>query len=342
MLSPARLKAAARHRIGGTRPHRVAEAALWLGRLEAALARRPESMLMAYDLKASPLTYGDWVYFVMLARWAQVHGVRTDLVVVDDTLRDDVAHLSHDITGRLGEYERIATALSVPGRVSVGFARHDDLVERVPGPVYPARGELERRRQVYPRHWRMMQYGLTVAPPKLRRAFLLHAAGVAAAAGFDLPAEPYALISIRAGSEYSEGRDVEAAEYERQIAAIRSRFPDLAIMVAADAAGTRAVKSWGIDAAGVRFTKDLGTGYIEDLALALGARFYVQLRGGGLMAGVVFSRTPYFLAARDIHSRFGQTGSLRAPRWSDQRSVWCPPGERVWPEFERFLDRLRG
>jgi hypothetical protein len=304
--------------------------------LLGSLASRRECIVV-YDLASSPLTFGDYLYVALVARAFQALGRRTTLVVIDDARRPDMEGI--EVEHRLEQFAEIAHSVALPGRLSFERASFVSLGTHT-WPGYPPRRIRARRGPGYVGAWNDLEVFLRLAPRVVRRRFLLRAGEVARAAGVALPDEPYGVLAVRTGSSYRADSDMTREEVQHQLATLRQHLRDLPILVASDAAGTEMVRGWDLDDPALRFVQDLGKSFASNLAVALGGRFYVQVRGGGLCAGPLFAERPMLLAAEPANEtrRAARSGGWRPP-WGHAASLWCPPGEAL-AQLERFAERM--
>jgi len=312
-------------------------------------------VLMTYDLRCSAPSFGDFMYFALVARLYQLRGRRTRIVVIDGELRDDHVALGPDVAAqhlaRAEQYPEIAKAVSLAGMVEVEripyteFAARESEIGRGSG-RYPMRRDQLGRRGVYAKSWGVLEYVLRRSSDAARQRFALSAAEVGANLALSPPEGDYLAVAVRAGSLAGHDRDITAVELEGWLERIRTHFPAEPVWILSDEAGTEAVRAWGLDS-GLRYAQDWGRGFAAHTLLALGSRGYLQLRGGGMMAGVVWGATPFLLKAnpsneltRWMKAIYGD--GCRFP-WGSPLSVWYALGAGdVEVQLEEFLRSLRG
>jgi len=326
-----------------------------LARVRAGYAgsRWPRSVFV-YDMAVSAPGFGNFLVFCLLARFYQLRGVTTQLVVVDDGgLREEVATLGagavDHFRARIDQYEGIAALAGVPGqwefeRTSFADFRtwRDGLVGR--RGQFPSVRDQDRRAMAYVHTWPMLEHGLRRGPASVRDRFAL-GPEQASHIGVELPEGPYAAVGVRANSFAPGGRDITEDELRDQIELVASRFPGLPIYVISDADGTAAARAWLAGDDRVRFALDSYEGYAAHSALCLGASFFVQLRGGGLCVAPMWSRIPWYLSAG--HSNEGTRWVVRGlaeegPGWRQPgghpASTWRGPSDQWRESLAVFLD----
>jgi hypothetical protein len=312
-------------------------------------------LLMTYDLRCSAPSFGDFMYFSLVARLYQLRGIHTRIVVIGDELRDDFVELGPDVVAhflaRSEQYPEIARAVAVRDMVEVQRMSYREFVARERELArgrgrYPPRRDQLQRRGVYAQSWSVLEYMLRRSSPATRQRFTLTPDEVGANLNLTPPKGDYLTVAVRAKSVLGHDRDVAAAELESWLARIRAHFPDEPIWILSDEAGTEAVRSWGLDS-GLRYANDLWRGFAPHTLLALGSRCYLQLRGGGITVGVLFGATPFLLKSNLSNERtpwmeaiYGE--GYRFP-WGSPLSVWYAAetgdGET---QLEEFLRSLRG
>jgi hypothetical protein len=168
---------------------------------------------------------------------------------------------------------------------------------------------------------------------------LLRGDEVASQLGLD-PPSGHVLLAIRAASMLGNERDTARDSYLRQLEMIRTHLPGTPIWVASDAAGTEQIRPWDDD---VSFAQDFGANFSANMLLGLTARCFIQIRGGGLSIGPMFSPVPWLIA--DLERSNENTKWMRAarpdapwrPGWGSELSAWYPPGGDPDRELEAFL-----
>jgi hypothetical protein len=312
-------------------------------------------MLMAYDLRCSAPSFGDFMQFALVGRLYQLRGIRTRVIVIDSELRDDHVelgpHVAANLLARAKQYPEIAKAVSVDGMVEVEqmsyaeFAAAEGEIGRGRG-RYPARRDQLARRGIYAQSWGVLEYVVRRSSAAARQRFALTAAEVGANLALSPPEGDYFTVAVRAASLSGPDRDITAAELEGWLEQIRSHFPAQPVWIVSDEAGTEAVRSWGLDF-GLRYAQDWGRGFAAHTLLALGSRGYLQLRGGGIGTGLVWGATPFFLKTDPSNELTHWVEAIhgdgyRFP-WGSQLSVWyARDAGDVDVQLEEFLRSLRG
>jgi hypothetical protein len=311
-------------------------------------------MLMAYDYRASSLSFGDLMQFALVARLYQLRGVRTRLVVIDGEASDAVVAMGPDVVAnrlaRAEQFSEIARAVSAPGMLDVErmpyaeFAAREGELGRGRG-HYPSRRDQLARRGVSGRSWGVLEHVLRQSSPAMRRRFALTATQVGANLALSPPEGDYLAVAVRAASVDDHERDITAPELQGWLERIREHFPDEPIWIVSDEHGTEAVRSWGLDF-GLRYAQDWGRGFAAHTLLALASRGYLQLRGGGIATGLMWGATPFLLKANRsseltlwVEAIYGN--GFRFP-WGSPLSVWysLAAGD-VELQLEQFLRSLR-
>jgi hypothetical protein len=312
-------------------------------------------VVMAYDHQNAPPSFGDFLSFVLIGRLYAVHGRRVEVVFVDGPIRDNFAGLPEEaFLYKVNQYEEIVRAVQFQERLRfhrMSFGSFLLWLEEVGrAACYPSRRALQDREIVYGHTWNTLEHVLRRAPRRVLDQFLLEAEHVAEAIGVELPLAPYVTLAVRAASVSGAERDISAEETLRQIDLIRSHFPDDPIWIGSDAMGTEAIKSWGLDRPDIHYTQDFGSTYPASMALALGGRCFVQIRGGGLMIAPLYSRTPMFLAAEGANQTSWWSRSQEVERpfkpdevhfpWAHPMTVWGSPDGDVEERLDRWLAGL--
>ena len=323
----------------------------YIRRFAPALARaRGETpVVMVYDPVTAPPSFGDFLLFCLLGRLYGTLGREVELVLVEGDVREDFREVAEAFAYKFEQYAEIAHAVSPDGRLRFRRMRFDELAawrDGLPGggAPYPDRATQDERGFAYNHSWNVIEHVLRRLPPAARERFLLDGPEVAAAAGAVLPAEPYVMVPVRAASALGAERDLDRETVLRELAAIDRAFPGTLVCVASDAAGSEVVRSWELGDR-VVLAQDLCQGFICHAALALNARCYVQIQGGGLVLAPLFSRVPTFFACDPSNettrwaSAIYEPGGYRLP-WAHHATVWTSPDGDVEARLEDWLARL--
>ncbi|HKO28640.1 MAG TPA: hypothetical protein VJU80_14370, partial [Solirubrobacteraceae bacterium] len=268
---------------------------------------------------------------------------------------DDLIALGSDVVAdrlaRAEQYPEIARAVSFPGMLDVErmpwaeFAASEREIGRGSG-RYPRRRDQLARRGVHGRSWGVLEHVLRRSSAAERQRFALTAAEMGANLGLSPPDGDYLAVAVRAGSLIGDDRDVTAAELAGWLRRVRAHFPGEPIWIVSDAAGTEAVRSWGLDF-DLRYAQDWGRGFAAHTLLALGSRGYLQLRGGGITTGLMWGATPFFLKTDRSSELTVWAEAIHGPGfrfpWGSPLSVWYALGAgEAEAQLEEFLRSLRG
>lgn len=232
---------------------------------------------IVYDTRISPPTYGDFLFVVMLARWAQTAGWKTDFTILTGWNRRDW----EDITPEAGkilieDYVRIASLV-------LGFdvKTEERQVEK--------RGEI----MLYRHALNSLNGMVANQSPAMIEKFLLRAEEFSGQAK-RIPEEPYISWHCRHNEKWSPERNTTDEGFVSIRKKLGERFPGHSIMVISNDTACERFRAIP-GALPCLYAKDYteADSFLGRMELVLRSKFYYAFLGGGMSVVPMFSQLPY-------------------------------------------------
>jgi hypothetical protein len=264
-----------------------------------------------YNFADSPHTLGDFMIVVMLGRFLALSGHRLVLTAVDSTRRSDWKELDEDIQdGRIDELLDLARYL-LPASAKVELTKN----------YLPMSSDINLDAKSF---YTAAPYFLDLLITKynwpIPDSYLLRA-------GTSVTREPYIAWHVRNAS-YDTRRNLTSSSIQDDFKILQKKFPDHSIMLISDSdgledaflalTGSRETNTRKVN--GTRLLAQPAAGFQNAIPAVLGAKFYFQRAGGGIVAISIFSTVPYLILCPDITYFYGQHGSQILP-WSTENQL---------------------
>lgn len=289
---------------------------------------RISKVLVVYDNLASPPTYGDYFFVVMLARYFTSQGIPVSFVIVDGEYRNDWLTLNGSEKRQLvANYVEMASTLLAPDLATIEVLVWPQLAARIresSGVEVPFRDSVLNRAHVYGHVLNTLNYLCAQAGQEHLDRFLLSFDELAPKVAIRKPDRPYVTWNCRYSSKWSFERNASVEEFVEIHARLQSLYPHHAIMIVSDADGCdrfrEMARQHGLQCL---FSKDYSETLLGDGVLILGSAYFYMLRGGGIAVFPMFSRVP--------HERITVTSGEvpwtngRATSWASENQVFKHP-----------------
>jgi hypothetical protein len=291
-------------------------------RIDRAIDSGAEHVCLVYDCGVNPLTYGDYLYVIMIMRYLGERGAGATLFLLDADIYPLCRALMSDeeIEGFIQEMVDIGRLLLWYPEVQTRRVHDLQEVMQFVGShkAYVVCGLRTRnRRPLFHHGFNIFNHLMASVPSELQDRVLLSSSDlVQVAPSVDVPS-PRVAWHVRY-SDKDPSRNLTVEEFLGVHEILRSRHPDHAILIVSDEAGCQHFLELAEDRALGRtvFSKDYSQSFLGDAALILGSDLYCVLRGGGMTVVPFMSRIPYRCALHIVHELM----------WSaDQLTSWQGP-----------------
>jgi len=292
-------------------------------------------ILIYYDNRVSPPTYGDYYCVLMLARMLSLMGFPVVFKVVDCIeRRSDWLSLTAKEQDQFVAEQMELARLVLPSSIQVILesAPHFDTAKTVSLGNHVLLGDwINDRKPIYVMAWSLLGELFNLRDRSLPEGFLLQASDFPEMETQAKQIGPYIAWHTRRGL-WRESSDTTDANIVRDYVDLVKAFPEYKILLFSTPAGIEhtinvlrsANESTNILAEEGRLIPQLEPGFHKAVPWILGASFYFQRLGGGIDLVPIFSKLPYLVFMNDpfATSHFAHSGRKILP-WSreDQRYV---------------------
>jgi len=328
LLFPAAVQAIiARQRLAEVAFREAKHAREWLEaqRILASLrGGRTRRVTVVYDRAASPPTYGDYFYVVMLARWFATRSVPTELAIVDGEFDCAWSAIRGDAVQSLkeGQLDVARVLLDVPGASmnTWSWSQFRTRLEASDVGRVPFLKRVRARQDVYSSGFNLINHLAASSTSDHIARFLLDFREIAPNVRIERPAQPYVTVHCRRSFLQGQDRNMPDEAFPQIHRRLRELYPGLGVMVVSDGSGCAHFKELArrhqLDCL---FSKDISSTFMGDAALILGGRFHFSLRGGGIDCIPFFSTLAY-----ECHLNWGYEtpwAGIKATPWSGDHQL---------------------
>jgi hypothetical protein len=288
---------------------------------------------IVFDHSCSPLTYGDFFYVIMLARYFLVHNLKVVLLIIDGEYREDFR--DENVFGCAQQFlsEQVEFANFISGNYKSNFqckkinwqeAKNELLLMSNDNHTYIFQEKsVTRRLPIYINAFNTLSLLLSSLDGDLLKAFLLDLGELANWLNDvdTFPNQPYLALSARHNLEWRLESNTSPSLFVSIIKKLNANYPNMPIIVISNQLGCEYFKKVSEENnINCLFSKnlELPKSFISDILLVLGSRKYVQVNGGGLGAILIFSSVPYTIIAPTIHESIFANDKVIPWQTSDQ------------------------
>jgi len=302
----------------------------------------PQVFTFVYDYKSSAITFGDFIYVSMLARFVLASGHQLKLIFIESGTKPfyykvDPEYLKQK-QDEIAEMGRVLWDLApeMLERLSwEEFKRryHDDR-----SLIFPPRSYIMGRKRYILRVFNLINFCIRRSSQDIVDKFLISEGSLqslAKQASCHFPFKDYISWGVRANPHYHEYRNTTQSEFYEIHNLLSQSFPGLPIVVISDPGEVEIIRDWaGERNLEVYFSKDSTTSFLGDLLVAAQSQFYFQFKGGGVMLPFL-ARRPYLYLTKN-----GNEDRVDVYRLC----YWAEPYQIFFPDFEKWdrglADRL--
>tara|TARA_B110001450_G_scaffold225501_1_gene223711 strand:- start:509 stop:1450 length:942 start_codon:yes stop_codon:yes gene_type:complete len=284
-------------------------------------------VLIVYDNLASPATYGDYFYVVMLARYFTSQDISVNFVIVDGDYRDDWSPLNNAERKQVvSEYVKIANALLAPELSTIEVIESWELSARVGVAVdndvlIPFRDEVLIRAPVYHYVINLLNRLCCKSSRIDLDRFLLSFEEFDWKGNLMRPVKPYITWACRYSTKWSFARNLSEEDFLVIYARLKVLYPGHEVMVVSDSAGCNHFKLIASqhDLKCI-FSKDYSDTLLGDGALILGSVYFYTLWGNGMVVFPWFSKVSYEMLL-NLNHETPWTLDMLFP-WALKNQIW--------------------
>lgn len=268
--------------------------------IDLALQNGVSEVMLVYDYFASPPTYGDYLYVILLGRYFIAQGVKLHFIIVDGEYRQDWNDLQDNQKQNFViEQLKVAEVLLDSSLVKIERTSWNSLQQQIASSlsVYLSFSiNIINREPIYNHCFNVLNQLLTHKKASLVDDVLFTFDRLSPKVNLVLPKKPYIAIGCRYSEKWGIERNLTDADFINCYLQLTKRFPDHEVMIISDTIGCRYFTELAQrHAYNVITSKDYSQTFLGDGALILKSDFFFQLRGGGISTFAMFSKIPYKL-----------------------------------------------
>lgn len=255
--------------------------------------------VIVYDNLASPPTYGDFLYVVLIARYLIASGIHVSFYIVDSEFRKDwIALTKAQREEFVAEQVRIAEALLDANLAKIQRISWQDCQSKVLGrpsdSVFPFFENVRHRVAIYLQCFNLLNQLLSDMEQRLRDRVLFSYKELSSKVELKSVEGPYISWHCRYSLKCQPERNTKDSDFLEIYTYLRHRFPTHSIMVMSDVTGcAHFAKLSQKHSLNCLFSKDYSQTFMGDGALILNSTFFFAVRGGGIAVIPMFSTVPY-------------------------------------------------
>ena len=287
--------------------------------------------VVCYDLLVSPLTLGDLMCCVMLARYAALHEKRTRFVFIEGEVKHDSAEVFSDkvlFNKNFGSMRLTATTLLDKSTSEVQSMSWNDFQKSIgtefvkQGSTFIAMEEFVRHRvSIYNHTFNILNFLLSFKSISFVDKFLLDYDELSKLTGVFQPEYSYVTLGARYSLLWAKERNLEIETLKVICNYVFKKHPNHKVMIVSDEIGCdyfrENTRNMDFD---LVFSKDYSSTYLGDGALILGSTFYFQFLGGGIGIIPMFSNIPYEITCPLVHESMWSTRRLMS--WQSLTQIY--------------------
>lgn len=290
-------------------------------------------VVLVFDHSCSPLTYGDFFYVIMLARFFLIHNLSVFFLIIDGEYREDFHDKS--VFSRAEQFlsEQVDLANFISGIYRSNFHCEKISWEEARNKLISMSGDnstyifeekyVTQRVPIYHNAFNLLNHLVSYLDGDLVKDFLL---GPREFADFSkkidaFPNQQYLALNVRYNPEWRVESNTSSFLFVSIIKELNINYPDVPIIVISDQLGCDYFKKVAEENnIHCLFSKylELPRSFISDILLVLGSKKYFQVNGGGLGSFAVFSSVPYKFTAPIINEMMWSKDKLVSWQASNQ------------------------
>lgn len=255
-------------------------------------------VLIVCDNSCTPPTIGDYLYFIVLARFFIAHKLSIDFIIVDSELRSDWVDLTAaEQKFHISLQTTLAHCLINSNLCNIITLSWENTSKYIKKNQYAYKiysEQVHQRVHIYDRIFNLLNLLLYKAPHIVLESILFKSDELRAFVKTAPAPNSYVTVACRHSRKWGLERNLSEQEFLAIYSLMIRQFPDHSIMVVSDGIGC----SYFQEIAQKHmltciFSKSYSSTFIGDAFLVLNSAFYFQLRGGGLAIIPIFSFLPF-------------------------------------------------
>ena len=261
-----------------------------------------DNLIFCFDLKLSPPTLGDFLYFLILIKFCEVHGKKITLLIINDEYRESWSYLNYEEkVSLINDYKKIFFSIFKKSKTAnFSILKFKDLDKYDSTKIFLF-NKVINRVPFYQHSFNILNLLLFFKDNKFKNKVLFNRND------FDdikikKPDFKYITLHLRYSKKWDLHRNITNDEFKKIYDYLNKKFPNHKIIVISDHIGCsyfRKLSSFYNFI--VYFSNEYSDGFLGSAKLVLNSDFYFQYKGGGMSVIATFSKLSYV-----IYLNFGQ------------------------------------
>ncbi|MEI6153854.1 MAG: hypothetical protein WCQ90_07190 [Deltaproteobacteria bacterium] len=285
--------------------------------------------VIAYDMKVSPPTYGDFFYVVMIARFFLIMGKKVNFFIINSEFRKDMldAYDDEGCRGLVVSLSELPKVILTDNNCDTQITNwHDisvkiDNFEKQGKTLIVFKHKVKNRESIYNHCFNLSNYLAASMDNNQIEKFLLRKNEIDSRVNIKYPKLPYITWAARYSEKWGFDRNITENDFTEIYLSLHSLYPSCAIMIVSDEIGCNYFKKLARkNNLPCLFSKDFSDTFMGDCALIIGSDYFFQLRGGGICTAAIYSSLPYHMVFEPVHETAWEKNSLAV--WSHNKQNW--------------------
>lgn len=290
-----------------------------------------EETVIVYDFKASPPTYGDFLYVIMIARFFLSLDKKVFFFIIDSDFRKD-SHNAYNSDELIGLVDRL---LELPNILLKGNKIHmhricwsefNFLYKNIKKNNHSLiffKQKVEKRKPIYNHSFNLLNRLVQSLGIDQISKVPIFKDELKNKVQIKYPQMLYITWGARYSEKWDFSRNTTEDEFVRIYKSLNLIYSKHSIMIVSDEIGCTYFKKlsykYGFSCI---YSKDFSKTFMGDFVLILNSDFFFTLRGGGISTAAIFSHIPYCIIAYPVHE-----------------TIWKKNGIAVWTQNNQFFKK---
>ncbi len=276
-----------------------------LKNIKSAFKKNLNEFVVIYDNSVSPVTYGDYLYVLILARYFLMHDKIVKFYIINSGFREyensltespKLFYLNEQIN--LAEWvlkSKVNNIYITP----ISWENFNNLHFNNSHIIFSE--FIYKRERIYSKSFNLLNKLLSSESKAIIDKVLFNKSDFQYVC--KIPPNQYILFACRYAIP-SDGRNIEDREFIYLYTMLSKRYPNHNILVLSDEIGCdHFAQIANINNLKCLFSNSYTTNFIDNLQLILEGDFYFQYKGGGIATFALFSQIPYECIIKPIHEK---------------------------------------
>lgn len=275
-------------------------------RIRQAMVVSSKEFILIFDEASSVFAFGEFLNFLMVGRFLIAKGCFTRVIIINSRETGDYFARFMDslpVQAFINERLKLAQVVLNPESSMVEMMTWEEYSRnpiQYAGTGHVVFNDLVKcRKPIYNHCLNLMNFLMEHSSADLQDKLLLSSATIYEQGDQQTPKllnNLYITLACRYNNDWRSSSNLKAEEFCEVVRLIREKFHEYQIVVVSDKAGCAHFREIATEN-GIKcsFSSDISEGFLGSMSLVFRSSFFVQLKGGGIGAAAINSRTPYFI-----------------------------------------------